>query len=144
MCHQSCNERQITLFTGMVDALWTVFRYCDRRGVNFFTRKEVKSLFTDENQTARFGDWILFVPTMVRRDGQKGHYQIDLQLCRDFFAGRLKIPTTVLKNPLTGTLRREDYKFIDEINKLSDFLIANREFIAVYRTAPQNSQMKLF
>ncbi len=87
-CRQSVNERQITLFTGMVVALWKVYQFCDVRQTNTFARKEVKHLFTDENMTARFADWLWFDPNLIRRDGRKkGCYELNMTRAADFFAG---------------------------------------------------------
>jgi hypothetical protein len=135
-CRRSVNERQITLFTGMVDALWTVYRYCESRSTSTFKRKEVKHLFVGETQTARFGDWVLFDRQMIRRaaGGKKGTYLINMSRAAAFFAGELQIPTGVWKKPLTGEIKRENFAFVNEIKGLSEFLTDKAEFVAVYRS----------
>lgn len=133
-CGQSVNERQVSLFKGLVAALWSVFQYCAAHEVSTFRRKDVKNLFTSENQTTRFGDWIWFDPNLIRRDGlKKGHYELNMARAADFFAGLVAIPTVVWKNPLTGEIKRECPLFVYQIKGLSEFLIDNDEFVSVYR-----------
>ena len=129
-CGQSVNEREIGLFKGMVTALYSVWKWCEENNITEFTRKDIKHLFKDENQIARFGDWVLF--GMVAKE-QKGHYIISLNRCRKFFAGEILINTTIYKNPLTKTLRHENPKYVNEIKGIVEFLDENSEFIVRYK-----------
>lgn len=136
-CGQSANERQIALFTGMVEALWQVWQWCEQKGVHEFTRKEIKHLLKTDNQIARFGDWVLFGGLVYRPDGRKGVYGINSQRVKDFFTGVLRIPRTLWKNPLTGEIKQEDFSLISQIPNLKQFLDVNEEFIARYREPQQ-------
>jgi hypothetical protein len=137
-CRQSINEREITLFSDLVKALWKVAQWCEQRDRSTFTRKEVKHLFTNENQSARFGDLVLF-GSLVRRT-RKGAYLIDRAAVDAFFSGRLRVPSVVHKNPLTGSVTVKQSAYITEIRNLSDLLTNDGEFIARYRA----SQASLF
>ena len=130
-CGQSVNERQIALFSGMVRALVSVWKHCNEKNRFEFERKEVKHLFKNENEVARFGDWVLFGGLIYKH--QKGHYGFNRERTSEFLAGRLEIPTTLWKNPLTKEIRKEDYKKIHQIKNLKDFLDQNQEFITQYR-----------
>ena len=130
-CGQSVNEREIGLFTGMVTALWRVFEWSEQKGINEFTRKDIKHLFTDENMTARFGDWVMFGGLVYKPDG-KSTYGLNRERIIDFFNGKIPIPTTILKNPLTRTLEKSNHKFIGQIPNLGSFLDENKEFIVRY------------
>jgi hypothetical protein len=133
VCHQSVNERQITLFTDLIKALWKVFLWCEKESRSEFRRKEVKHLFTNENQSARFGDLILFGKLIKRQGSKKGHYAIDFELADKFFSGRLQIPSVVWHNPLTNEYRSENLLYVHEIKKLNSFLDEDSEFVARYR-----------
>jgi hypothetical protein len=105
----------------MVLALGRVYKYVKERGVGYkFTRKEVKHLFRNENDTARFGDWVMF-GGLVFKDS-KAHYGLNMERCEGFFNGTYPIPTLIIKNPVLGELERCDPKFIHQIPNLTKFL----------------------
>lgn len=138
MCGQSINERQIALFSGMVDALFRVWRWCEERNRHVFDRKDIKHLLADDNQIARFGDWIYFGGLVYKPQG-RGTYGLNMGRAREFFSGKLEIPTLVWKNPLTGELKHESLRYIDEIPNIGEFLDANKMYIPSYRDAVQTS-----
>lgn len=139
-CGQSVNERQIALFTEMVDALWSVWQWCQEKGRYEFSRKDIKHLLKTDSQIARFGDWVLFGGLLYRPDGKKGLYGLHKERVRAFFCGELQIPRIIWKNPLTNELKRDEYSFISQIPHLGKFLDENAEYIAMYR----EPQQKLF
>lgn len=130
-CGQSINEREITLFSGLVKALHKIWVICIQTNTNQFTRKQIKGLFNDENITARFGDWVMF-GGLVRKAG-KGNYILDMDKCRQFFIGQMAINSTAYKNPLTKTIRCGNLRTIDEIPHIKDQLDLNDEYIVRYR-----------
>jgi hypothetical protein len=133
-CGQIIEEREIALFTGMVDALLRVFKWCEEHNKYEFQRKEVKHLFGSDNVIARFGDWILFGGLVYRPEGLgKGHYGINKERTTQFFASEYAIPTSIWKNPCTGELRKENYSVIDNIAPLKNFLDENYAYISRYR-----------
>lgn len=129
-CGQSVNEREINMFKGMVVALFEVWKWCEEKDTDEFTRKDIKHLFKDENQIARFGDWVLF--GMLERTDAKGHYKISMNRCRFFFAGDMAINTTAIKNPLTKEIRYTNPKKVTEIKGIGEFLDENDEYIVEY------------
>lgn len=119
-CGQNISPRRITLYKGLADALYRVYEWCLKNKVHEFTRKDIKHLMLDENCTARFGDWVMF-GGLVYKDG-KGNYGLNLERCKNFFENKLSIPSTILKDPITQTLEKTDYKTISEIQPLTDYL----------------------
>lgn len=130
-CGHIISERQIALYRGLVNVLWRVFKWCEEKEVHEFTRKDIKHLFTNENDTARFGDWVMFGGLVYK--GGKAKYGLNMERCNEFFKGEYKIPTAIWKNPITGELRKEDYKSIKEIPKLVDMLDTDMQYVARYR-----------
>lgn len=135
------NERHISLFEGMVDALWEVYKYCCRNKQHDFTRKQVKHLFTNENEVARFGDWLFFGGLVYRPDRIKGHYGLNMQRCWEFFTGKLAIHSSVWKNPITHELRYDELRTISQIPALKDFMNSKKEFTVEYAPPKQEAML---
>ena len=129
-CGQTINSREISLFSGMVAALFEVAKWCKKNNQYEFTRKDIKHLLTSDGQIARFGDWKYFGGLIYQKN--KGYYAIDLDRTRLFFANGLEIPIAVAKNPegLISTIKTG--KILDVPN-LTDFLDENLMFLARYR-----------
>lgn len=139
-CGQIVDEREIGLFSGMVYALKRIFEWCESTGKYEFQRKEVKHLLKSDNEIARFGDWILFGGLVYRPVGLgKGHYGINQERTRSFFANEYEIPTRLWKNPITGQISKSEVGTIDSIPTLKKFLNENWEFVARYRKPEQTS-----
>lgn len=141
-CGSIISEREIALYRGLVSALWRVYKWCKEKGVKEFRRKDIKHLFTNENDTARFGDWIHFGSLMVKYG--KGRYGLIMETCDEFFAGRYAVPIRVWKNPITGELRREEFKKIGEIPSILTLLNEDQEYVARYRKPVEIPSLKLF
>lgn len=102
-CGQVISKREIALYRGLLQTLFRVYKYVESRGNGYlFTRKEIKHLFRNENDTARFGDLILFGGLVFKES--KAHYGLNLERCAAFFYGDLRIPTRIWKDPLTNEL----------------------------------------
>lgn len=129
-CGQSINEREISLFKGMVDALFVVYTWCIQKGVNEFDRKDVKHLFKNENVSARFGDWVYF-GGLVYKHG-KGEYGLNLDRCEQFFLGKIAIPSRITKHPITGEIKKIEVKTVKQIPSLLSLLDDYKQFIARY------------
>lgn len=129
-CGQSINERQISLFKGMVEALHEVFMWCQEKNIHEFSRKEIKHLLKSDNQIARFGDWVMFGGLVYKRS--KGHYGLNIEKTTDFFKGKREIPTIIYKNPITKTIRPENYKTIDNIPSLAHLLDKSGDYVVDY------------
>lgn len=136
MCTCKCghthqiNDREISMYKGLVQALWQVLQWCEHRGIHEFKISEVRHLYSQVSYS-RFGDWEKFGGLVYQT--KRGEYGLNLERCRAFFAGRYKIPKVVYKNPITKENRPGDYVTIDQLPHLKEFLDANRQFIATYR-----------
>lgn len=140
-CGQSTNDRQISLFAGMVDALFRVWKWCREKNRHEFTRKEIKHLFEDENQTARFGDWVLFGGLVYKPGNQKGHFGLNMERCNAFFAGKLEIPTELQKNGITGELTITKKGTLGRVKKLRAFLNENLDYIVKYKDSYEQTTL---
>lgn len=129
-CGQSINERQIGLFKGMVESLWQVYCWCVEKNRHEFERKDVKHLFSSENITARFGDWVFF-GGLVYKHG-KGHYGLNMERCEAFFGNKLAIPTLITKHPITKEIERYEPRLAKEIPSLMQFLDDDSRYVAMY------------
>jgi len=142
-CGQSVNEREIVLFEELVRALFQVWLWAKKRGIHEFSRRDIKQFLTNENISARFGDWVLFGGLVYHPNHQKGEYGLNIPRCDEFFAGFRAIPTVAYKNPLTGVIRYEEPKKLGQIKKLRSFLTENYEFIVKYREEYEAEKMKI-
>ncbi len=136
-CHRPVNCREIALYHGLISALWRVFKWCEKNNIHEFQRKEVKHLFLNENDTARFGD-LVFYGGLVYKSG-KGHYGLNMERCNNFFAGIYEIPTLIIKDPLSEELRKENYCTIKKIPNILTLLNEDREYIVRYREPKYNN-----
>lgn len=133
-CGQVINNREVTLYSGMVKALLRVYYWCKKNGKHEFTRKEIKQLFKGvDNEIARWGDWILFGNGMVYRPGHmRGHWGLNLSLVGEFIQKRRTIPTRVVIDRESGDVYKYDYKYIDQVPNLKEFLDEAGEYIVKY------------
>lgn len=137
-CGQSVNMRRIPCYKDMFTSLWNVFQWCERKQVHEFKKSDVKHLFTSDVVSSVFAYLRWFGGLVYSPDDVKGHYGLNMERCREFFAGTLEIPTDVWTNPLTGEIEMNDYRTIDNMPKLTGFLDENQNFIVKYKE-PQRS-----
>lgn len=83
-----------------------------------------------ENDTARFGDWVMFGGLVYKKG--KGNYGLNIERCAAFFRGEYQIPTAIWKDPVSGELVGEDYRTLREIPHLSEFLNEQGQFVPEY------------
>ena len=129
-CGHIIGEREICLYSGMVHALWQVFKWCEKNETVHFSRRQVKHLFHSENETARFGDWEMF-GGLISKSG-KGEYILNKSICNDFFAGKYLIPTRAYKDAVTKTIRFEDFQSVRNVPRLSKLLDEDNDYIVRY------------
>jgi len=125
-CGKRTGERKIAFFADMARALHKVWKWCQEKNVYEFNRKDIKHLFTNENQSARFGDWILFGGLVYRPAGTgKGEYGLNVQRVEDFFANKLQIPTMIVKTKdSSGSViyLKSNYKLLKDLPELLELL----------------------
>ncbi len=137
-CGSTLSLRSISLYRGMVEALWKVFKYTGERGSTRFTRKEIKHLLAgNENTTARFGDWVMF-GNLIHKEG-KGKYIINREYCEKYFLNEYQIPNTIWKDPISGeVVEREDYRYARDTKSIREFLDEDDMYVARYKNKEES------
>lgn len=141
-CNQIISEREIALYRGIINALWRVFRWCEQKNIHEFKRKDIKHLFINENDTARFGDLVMF-GGLIYKD-KKASYGLNMERCDQFFSSRYAIPIRIWKNPITGELRKEDWRYINQIPEITKLLNEDEEYRVRYREPATEPKVKQF
>lgn len=129
-CGSIVSEREISLYRGLVDSLWKVFKWCKENNIHEFETKKVRHLLGQINY-ARFGDWVMFGGLVYKKE--KAHYGLNMERCEEFFKNRYAIPMRVWKNPVTGEIRPEEKHFSRDIPSLVKLLDVDGYYIANYR-----------
>ncbi len=140
-CGSTLSTRSISLYKGMVEALWRVFKYTEEKGQTRFTRKEIKHLLVgNENNTARFGDWVMF-GNLIHKEG-RGRYIINRDMCERYFSNEYAIPNTIWKDPISGeVVEREDYRYARDTKSIREFLDEDDMYQAKYRDPIKQQQL---
>ena len=131
-CNRIIDKREIALYRGLIESLGKIYKWCKVKGIHEFTMKHVKGLL-GHNDYARFGDLVLF-GGLVYKNG-RARYGLNMERCEDFFAGKTKIPTKILKDPITRELEKLEYKTVRDIPGLMKFL--NEEGLYESRYVPK-------
>lgn len=128
-CGQSVNRREVQINAQQIRAMYQIYAECMDKGSSSFTRKEVSKYLTTETLVATFGD---LKHTSLFHKPAKGKYEINVERCRLFFAGRLAIPTKILKDPLKRIATALEYSFLNEVKNIKDFLDSEGQMIVRY------------
>ncbi len=134
--------REIALFTGMVDALFKVYKWCrETYQSSEIKREHFKHLFKNENQSARFADWVDILPSYITKS-KPGYYTFDLDGIGKVLRNEITIPCRLLKNPVTGEIQRFDYQYVKDVPNLGSLVNEMNEYVARYQ--PQSNQQTFF
>lgn len=126
--------REINLYTGLVATLIRVYGWCLDKGIHEFNRKDIKDvLLVGENDTARFGDWILFGGGMVYKPKGKGSWGLNMERIEKFLKGEYKIPIKIAKR--NGEMKVLETGTIKDIKNLSEYLTSDMKYVAKYLTS---------
>jgi hypothetical protein len=128
--HLITGPRIISLYKGLLTALFDVFKWCEEKGKHEFEMAEVKH-FLGKNEYARFGDLVMFSGLVYKRG--KGNYGLHMVRCGAFFSGDEPITIEVEKDPRTGLITPKRFAKINQIPSLVSFLDENWRFVAKYR-----------
>lgn len=135
-CGQSVNKRQIPFYIGMVTALWKVYVWCMEKQRHEFKKKEVKHLM-DDVVISVFAYWRWFGGLVYNPDGVRGSYGLNMARCDQFFKGELEIPIEIWTNPLTKEIEVAKTGKIGDVPGLKDFLDENQNYVAMYKSKPE-------
>lgn len=131
-CGQSINEREISLYSGMVKSLARLYCRAKQRGEHEFTRKEMVDIFKGSaNEIARWGDWVYF-GGLVYKPAGKGTWGLNMERCSAFLSNNLEIAIRVSKDPISKQITTIERGTVRDIKNLSSFLDENQQYIAKY------------
>lgn len=123
--------REINIYTGLVSALIRAYKWCLDNDRHEFSRSDIKHLILrNENDTARWGDWILFGNGMVYKPEGKGSWGLNMERVQEFLEGKREIPIKVAK-------RGKEFKVLEigtikNIKNLSDYLDGDMKYMVKY------------
>ena len=123
-------NRIISLYSGLITALFDIFKWCEEKGVHEFEMRAVKHIL-GKNEYARFSDLAMFSGLVYKKG--KGNYGLNIDRCGAFFSGVEPITIELEKNPVSGELTPKRTALINEIPSLLTFLDDNWRYIAKYR-----------
>lgn len=131
MCNSIISEREVGLYRELIITLWNVYKWCIDKNVHEFSRKDIKHLFSSENDTARFGDLVYFGGLVYKKG--KANYGLNMERCDQFFKNAYKIPLRVWKNPITKETTPECYVTLSEIPTILSRLDEDMLYVIMYR-----------
>lgn len=123
--------REITLYSGMVNSLIRVYDWCQKKGVHEFTRSDIKnSILKNENDVARWGDWVIFGAGMVYKPEGKGSWGLNMTRVKEFLDGKKKIPLRVVKRG--KEIRPIEWGTIKSVKNLMSLLDDDLKYLVTY------------
>ena len=126
VCNSSIKDRTISLYQGLIDSLYQIYKWCGENKRHEFCTKNIKHLL-GKNEYARFGDLvrfggIVYKPKDVFGKGHKAEFGINMARAKEFFAGRYKIPVQIVINQITNEIIESNYVTVDQFPKLYQLL----------------------
>jgi hypothetical protein len=132
-CGHVIEQREISLYKGLFEALAKVYSWCVDKNIHEFTMKDIRGMI-GHNEYARFGDWVFF-SGLVYKQG-KARYGLNMERCGEFLRGDKEIVIAGWKDPITRQFTPSRYGKRHDIPGLEHFLDSNGLFDARYTGAP--------
>ena len=111
-CNGNIKDRKISLYKGLVDALYSVYTFLGRKRAHEFKMSEIKHLL-GKNEYARFGDLVRFGGLLykpkVEGKSKKAFYGLNMARANEFFKGKRTIPIQITLNQITNEI-------VDQVN----------------------------
>lgn len=124
-CNSNIEDRHVTLYRGLIKALYSVYRWCRQNHKHEFRTKDIKHLL-GKNEYARFGDLTWFGGIVYKpKPNRKAWFGINMTRAREFFEGTRQIPLQVLLNQITNEIVESKYVSVGEFPELKDLLSAD-------------------
>lgn len=124
-CGSNIQDRKVTLYKGLVDALYKVYRWCGANKRHEFEMKEIKDLL-GKNEYARFGDLVRFGGLVYKpkEEGKsrKALYGLNMARAKEFFSGVRPIPVQIVLNQITNEIVSKTDCYVGEFPTLLSLL----------------------
>lgn len=126
VCNQSVKDRTISLYQGLIDALYRVYCWCGEKRRHEFKTKDIKHLL-GKNEYARFGDLIRFggivyKPQDEEKKTHKAEFGLNMARAKSFFGGEYKIPVQITVNQITNEIIAATYVTVKDFPILYELL----------------------
>lgn len=119
VCGSNIQDRTVSLYKGLIQALYDVYCWCGKERRHEFDTKDIKHLL-GKNEYARFGDLVRFGGLVYKRE--KAQYGLNMKRCKDFFHGDYKIPVQITLNQITNEIIDRHDVSVGEFPDLAFFL----------------------
>lgn len=129
ICRAKISDRTVSLYSGLMDALYRVYCWCGEKRKHEFETKEIKYLL-GKNEYARFGDLVRFGGVVYKPEEGKAHFGLNMQRARSFFQGEYKIPVQIVLNQITNQIVEATYVSVKDFPELYELL--NKEGLYDY------------
>lgn len=129
LCNQNIKDRKVTLYKGLIDALYQVYCWCGKNKCHEFRTKDIKHLL-GKNEYARFGDLvrfggIVYKPKDEYNQSHKAEFGLNMARAKSFFIGEYEIPVQITLNQITNEIIDSTYVKINDFPELSKLLDEN-------------------
>ena len=131
-CGAGITDRTARIHSEMVVDLAKVYRWCIEKGTHVFAIREIKDLlskssYANFSKFIRFGKGIAYRPKLDDRDDttDPSKYGLNMNITRDFLAGRRTIIFEALINQITDEVINKKEGFVYELPSVMDYLKAN-------------------
>lgn len=136
LCGQNIKDRTVTLYRGLIDALYEIYCWCGQKRVHEFRTKDIKHML-GKNEYARFGDLvrfggIVYKPKTEDKKSEKAYFGINMARAKEFFAGQREIPLQITLNQLTNEIIDAHYVTVKDFPDLVQLL--NEKGLYDYQT----------
>lgn len=124
-CNSCIEDRTVSLYKGLIDALYKVYCWCGEHRKHEFSTKDIRHLL-GRNEYARFGDLVRFGGLVYKPkiDGRSRKAEFGLNMVRtsEFFAGTRDIPVQIVLNQITGEIISEVRCKVNDFPELMEFI----------------------
>lgn len=124
-CNGSIKDRKVTLYKGLIDALYRVYCWCGKNRRHEFRTKDIKN-FLGKNEYNRFGDLVRFggivYKPRLQGETEKAWYGINMGRAKEFFSGTREIPLQITLDQMTGEIIDEVRCGVNDFPELSALL----------------------
>ena len=145
-CGQSVNAREEVLTRGYVEALWHVLQWCIDKNRHEFTKDDVIQYLPKQGVVENFAK-LRWFGLLYNPDDINGHYGMNIDRIKKFFAGEVEVIIRLWKDPLATDPEKQfevtERGTIDKVPNISRFQDEYRNLIVMYKTPQDPVQVGL-